>query len=189
MIMIGLLAVPLVVLSGLDRGFALYLTRARGFDPTLTGRTITWLEGWQVLQQSPWVGLGFWGDRLFVHGSNMQSTFFDALIQVGFLGFAPFLIALVWVWVGILRFYSTKPAGETTSLPGELLAAMTFFTVYSITEITFSFYSVGWMAMAPLFAHVQWRVCQSARQRQFTRVPHVTPWPLPLRVPRRIHTV
>ena len=37
---------------------------------------------------------------------------------------------------------------------------MTFFTIYSITEITCSFYSVGWMSMAPLFAHVQWRVHQ-----------------------------
>jgi len=189
MIMIGLLALPLLFLSGLGHAFALYLTRERGFDPTLTGRTITWEQGWQALQQSPWAGLGFWGDRLFVHGSNMQSTFFDALIQAGFLGMVPFVIAPVWVWVGILRFYSTKPAGEATSLPGELLAVMTFFTIYSITEITCSFYSVGWMAMAPLFAHVQLRVYENARKRQFIRLPQLTPWRPPFEVPPRIHTV
>ncbi|MGC9994382.1 MAG: O-antigen ligase family protein [Terriglobia bacterium] len=189
MIMIGLLALPLVFLSGLGNSFALYLTRERGFDPTLTGRTATWLEGWHVLQQSPWAGLGFWGDRLFVHGSNMQSTLFDALVQAGFLGIVPFVIALVWVWVGILRFYSTKPAGEASSLPGELLAVMTFFAVYSITEITCSFYSVGWMAMAPLIAHVQLRVFQNSRKRQSKRVPQVAPWRPPFEVPRRIHTV
>jgi O-antigen ligase len=183
MIMIGLLAVPLVFLSGLGRGFALYLTRERAIDPTLTGRTVTWLEGWQALQQSPWVGLGFWGDRFFVHGSNMQSTFFDALIQAGFLGIAPFLIALLWVWAGILRFYSNRPAGEATSLPGELLAVMTFFTIYSLTEITCSFYSVGWMAMAPLFAHVQLRVLQNARKRELQRVPQGSP---PFQAARRI---
>ena len=189
MIMIGLLALPLLFLSGLGHAFALYLTRERGFDPTLTGRTITWEQGWQALQQSPWAGLGFWGDRLFVHGSNMQSTFFDALIQAGFLGMVPFVIAPIWVWVGILRFYSTKPAGEATSLPGELLAVMTFFTIYSITEITCSFYSVGWMAMAPLFAHVQLRVYENARKRQFIRLPQLTPWRPPFEVPPRIHTV
>jgi O-antigen ligase len=189
MIVIGLLALPLVFLTGLGHAFALYLTRERGFDPTLTGRTLTWLQGWRVLQQSPWAGLGFWGDRIFVHGSNMQSTFFDALIQAGFLGIVPFLIALIWVWVGILRFYSTKPAGEATSLPGELLAVMTFFTIYSITEITCSFYSVGWMAMAPLFAHVQLRVFQNARKRQSIRMPQATAWRPPLEVPRPTHTV
>jgi len=177
MIMIGLLALPL------------YLTRERGFDPTLTGRTVTWLEGWQALQQSPWAGLGFWGDRLFIHGSNMQSTLFDALVQAGFVGIVPFVIALVWVWVGIVRFYSTKPAGEASSLPGELLAVMTFLTVYSITEITCSFYSVGWIAMAPLIAHVQLRVFQNSRKRQSKRIPQVAPWRPPFEVPRRIHTV
>jgi len=189
MIMIGLLAVPLVFLTSLGHAFALYLTRERGFDPTLTGRTTTWLEGWRVLQQSPWAGLGFWGDRIFVHGSNMQSTLFDALIQAGFLGIVPFVIALVWVWMGIVRFYSTKPAEEASSLPGELLAVMTFFTIYSITEITCSFYSVGWMAMAPLIAHVQWRVFQNSRKRQSVRIPQAAPWRPPFEVPRRIHTV
>ena len=189
MIMIGSLALPLALLTGLGHSFALYLTRERGFDPTLTGRTLEWMEGWRALQQSPWAGLGFWGDRFFIHGFNIQSTFFDALIQAGFLGIVPFMIALVWVWVGVLRFYSTKPAGEATSLPGELLAVMAFFTVYSITEITCSFYSVGWMVMAPLFAHVQMRVSQNANKRQFARVPHVLPRRPSFEVPRRIRTV
>jgi len=170
MIMLALLALPLVWLTGFGHAFILYLTRGRGFDPTLTGRTATWANGWQALQQSPWVGLGFWADRYFLNGQNMQNTFLDALIQSGFLGAIPFVIAIVWVWIGILRFYSTKPAGETSSLPGELLGVMTFFTVYSITEITCSFYSVGWMAMAPLFAHVQLRAYQDARKRQSTRL-------------------
>jgi O-antigen ligase len=164
--MLTLLALPLVWLSGFSHAFVLYMTRGRGIDPTLTGRTVTWAQGWQALQQSPWIGLGFWGDRFFLHGANIQNTLLDALMQSGFLGVIPFLIGLVWVWIGILRFYSTKPAGEASSLPGELLAVMTFFTVYSITEITYSFYSVGWMAMAPLFAHVQLRVYQEARKRQ-----------------------
>ena len=108
----------------------------------------------------------------------MQNTFLDALIQSGFLGVIPFVIAIVWVWMGVLRFYCTKPAGEASSLPGELLSVMTFFTVYSVTEITYSFYSVGWMAMAPLFAHVQLRVYQNARKRQSMRLS-----PAPVRGP------
>ena len=189
LIMIGLLALPLVFLTNLGHAFALYLTRERGFDPTLTGRTVTWVQGWQALQQSPWAGLGFWGDRIFVHGSNMQSTLFDALIQAGFLGIVPFIIALVWVWIGIVRLYSTKPTGEASSLPGELLAVMTFFTIYSITEITCSFYSVGWIAMAPLIAHVQLRVFQNSRKRQSKRIPEVARWRPPFEVPRYIHPV
>jgi len=178
LIMIVLLALPLVLLSGFGHAFFLYLTRERAFDPTLTGRTVTWAQGWQALQQSPWIGLGFWGDRYFLHAANMQSTLFDALIQSGFLGTIPFLLAQLWVWTGILRFYSTKPAGEATSLPGELLAVMGFFAIYSITEITCSFYSVGWMAMAPLFAHVQLRTWQNARKCQRVHIPFV-PHPAP----------
>jgi O-antigen ligase len=169
-IMLALLSLPLVWLTGFGQGFILYLTRGRGIDPTLTGRTVTWAKGWAALQQSPWAGLGFWGDRFFLRGSNIHNTLLDALMQSGFVGIIPFVIAIVWVWIGILRFYSTRPAGEATSLPGELLGVMTFFTVYSVAEITYSFYSVGWMAMAPLFAHVQLRFYQNARKRRSTRL-------------------
>jgi len=165
-IMLTLLALPLVWLTGFAHTSILYLTRGREFDPTLTGRTITWAKGWQALQQSPWSGLGFWADRYFLNGWNVHNTLLDALMQSGFLGVIPFVIAFVWVWVGILRFYSTKPAREASSLPGELVAVMTFLTVYSVTEITGSFYSVGWMAMAPFFAHVQLRTYQNVRKRR-----------------------
>lgn len=185
-IMLVLLALPVVWLTGFGHAFMLYLTRGRGFDPTLTGRTAIWANGWQALQQSPWVGLGFWADRYFLNGQNMQNTFLDALIQSGFLGAIPFVIAIVWAWMGILRFYSTKPAGETSSLPGELLGVMTFFTVYSITEITYSFYSVGWMAMAPLFAHVQLRAYQDDRRRQSMRLSLAPVRGPAVRVARRI---
>jgi exopolysaccharide production protein ExoQ len=148
--MLSLLALPLVFPTGFGHGFLLYLTRRRGIGPTLTGRTATWAKGWQAVQQSPWAGLGFWADRYFLGGWHIHNTLLEPLMQSGFLGIVPFVIALVWVWMGILRFYSTKPAGEVSSLPGELLGLMTFFTVCSITEVTYSFYSVGWTAMAPL---------------------------------------
>ena len=185
-IMLALLALPLVWLTGFGHAFMIYLTRGRGIDPTLTGRTVTWANGWRALQQSPWVGLGFWADRYFLNGQNMQNTLLHALIQSGYVGVIPFVIATVWVWMGVLRFYSTKPAGETSSLPGELLGVMTFFTVYSVTEITYSFYSVGWMAMAPLFAHVQLRVYQNARKRQSMRLSPAPVRSLAVRATRRI---
>jgi O-antigen ligase len=176
--MLSLLAVPLLFLTGFGHGLLLYLTRGREIDPTLTGRTAIWVRGWEALQQSPWAGLGFWADRYFLDFWNIHNTFLQALMQSGYLGFIPFVIALVWAWIGILRFYSNRPAGEASSLPGELLGVMTFFTVYSITEITYSFYSVGWMAMAPLFAHLQLRVYQEARKGQSTRL-----WSVPVRGP------
>ena len=168
-------------------------SRANGnteFDPTLTGRTMTWAKGWQALQQSPWIGLGFWADRYFLQGWNVHNTLVDALMQSGYLGIVPFVIAFVWVWAGMLRFYSSKPAGEASSLPGELLGVMTFLTVYSVTETTASFYSVGWMAMAPLFAHVQLRIYQNARRK--CRAVLFSPAPVrgsTLMAPRRTRSV
>jgi len=157
LVMTAVLALRLVWLSGFGHGFLLYLTRGKGIDPTLSGRTATWAQGWGALQQSPWVGLGFWADRYFLAGWNIHNTYLQALLQSGLLGIIPFLVALVWVWIVVLRFYSSKPAAEASSLPAELLGVMTFFTIYSLTEISYSFYSVGWIAMAPLFAHVQVR--------------------------------
>jgi exopolysaccharide production protein ExoQ len=165
MIMLALLALPFTLLSGVGHSFLLYLTRGRGIDPTLTGRTVTWAQGWRALQQSPWMGLGFWADRYFLGGWNIHNTFLQALLQAGVLGIVPLLIGLAWVWHGIFRFYSTKPSGEASSLAAEVLAVMTFFTVYSVTEISFSFYSAGWIAMAPLFAHVQFRVHQRLSEK------------------------
>jgi len=172
LIILAVLTLPLVYLSGFGHTFMLYLTRGQEFDPTLTGRTVGWAKGLQVLQQSPLIGLGFWADRYFLKGWNIHNTLLDALMQSGFLGTIPFILALVWVWVGIIRYYSTKPAREATSLPGELLGVMTFLTVYSVTEITCSFYSVGWMVMAPLFAHVQLYARQKARKRRFIPLLH-----------------
>jgi len=178
LLMIAVLGLPFVWITGFGHAFGLYLTRERGFDPTLTGRTATWGMAWNNFQQSPFIGLGFWADRYVLGGRNMHNSFLQALFQAGFLGVIPFAVALVWVWIGILRFYSTRPAGEASSLPGEILGVMTFFTIYSITEITYSFYSVGWIAMAPLFAHVQLLFYQHARKLQstpFRLFPHHTP--------------
>jgi hypothetical protein len=49
---------------------------------------------------------------------------------------------------------SPRPATEASPLPDKLPGVMTFFTVYSITEIAYGFPSLGRMAMAPLIAHV-----------------------------------
>jgi len=170
-IMLATMALPLVFLTGFANSFVLYLTRMQGIDLTLTGRTGTWMQALNLLPQSPWIGFGFWADRYFLTGwrpgaANAQNTFVDALVQSGVIGFIPFVLALLWVWVAILRFYSTRPGKEVSSIPGEVLGIISFFTIYSITEITYSFYSVGLMAMAPLFAHIQLRAYQYAQKRQ-----------------------
>jgi O-antigen ligase len=171
LIIMTLLALPLMWLTGFGHAFFGYLTRMQGFDLTLTGRTDTWAQALNVLLQSPWIGFGFWGDRYFLTGwipgaGNAQNTFIDAVLQSGAIGFIPFVLALVWAWAAISRFYSTRPGKEDSSIPGEILGIMSFFTIYSITEISFSFYSVGWMVMAPLFAHIQLRAYRHARKRQ-----------------------
>ena len=73
--------------------------------------------GWQALQQSLWVGLGFWGDRYSVGCWSIHKSLLDALKQSGFLGPIPFVRALLWVWTAILRFYYTKLAGEVAKHP------------------------------------------------------------------------
>jgi len=64
---------------------------------------------WAIFKESPFVGLGFWADRLYLQGQNVHNTLIDALIQSGLLGTIPFVLALLIAWVATYRLGQKAP--------------------------------------------------------------------------------
>ena len=159
------LAGLLLALTGSYQAFWLYLTRGVPFNPTLTGRTATWQAGWALFQESPWLGLGFHADRIFLGGQHMHNGLLHALVQTGLLGTIPYVAAIVGAWILVVRFYVIRSPKGVLPMPIEIPAVLAFFTISSITESTFALFGTPWLLSAPLIAYVQALAWQTRRSR------------------------
>jgi hypothetical protein len=150
----GVLGTVLLGLVGFFRGLWEFGTRARGghgFDPTLTGRTAQWAQGWAATLHSPWLGLGFQADRYYLHSAQLEDAVSQALIQGGFLGTIAYLAAFAMAWYLLVKLYASKVSQH---LPDEIPGILVFFTVMSITESTV-YYSADWLLLAPILGYIQ----------------------------------
>jgi len=162
-ILIGTATAILLGLRGFFSGFFLYITRTGHFDPTMTGRTVTWEEGWHYLWDSPWVGLGFQADRFYLR-EHMHNAFLHVLFQSGFLGGGAILIGIVIVWGYILKYFFLQPPRDKSLIPPEIPAVFLFVTISSVTESTFAYFSAAWLLSAPIVPYVM------ALHRHVTRI-------------------
>jgi len=155
----------LLAVTGSYGAFWAYLTRGKVFDPTLSGRTAIWELGWALFQESPWLGLGFHADRIFLGWQHMHNALLHALVQTGLLGTIPYVAAIVCAWILVVRLYRARPLRGLSPLPIEIPAVLAFFTISSITESTFAFFGTPWLLSAPLIAYVQVLAWQTRRSR------------------------
>ncbi len=136
----GLAGALLMARAGLFARFWEYGTRTGQFDPTLSGRTVTWQQGWEVIGSSPLVGLGFFADRIFMQMGHIHNGLLHALIQTGVLGSIAFVGAFVVAWAMVLRLYLVR--GSTAFfLHPEVPAMLLFFTLMNVTESSAQFSS------------------------------------------------
>jgi hypothetical protein len=145
----------LLAATGSYQAFWSYLTRGAPFDPTLTGRTVTWQAGWALFQESPWLGLGFHADRIFLEGQHMHNALLHALVQTGLLGTIPFLAAIAGAWILVVRLHLARRHPGLPPMPIEIPAVLAFFTIASVTESTLAFFGTPWLLCAPLLAYLQ----------------------------------
>jgi O-antigen ligase len=188
------LVLILLGVTGFYGVFWKYITRGGAFDPTLTGRTVTWQEAWKLFEESPLLGLGFHADRIYLsyleYGQHTHNALLHALIQTGVLGTLPLLAALVIAWILVLRIYRGRAFSGQYSLPLEVPCVLAFVTASSITESTFALYNVYWLMIAPCFAYLQVAHQQRAVElrhavREHSRLPFVRPgFALPKATPR-----
>ena len=171
-LLVGTAAAILLGLRGFYSEFYLYITRTGHFDLTMTGRTVTWEEGWSLLWKSPWVGLGFQADRYYLAGSHMHNAFLHVLIQSGFLGGGAILIGLAIVWYYLIQDFFLRQPADKSLIPPEIPAVFLFMTISSVAESTFAYYSAAWLLSAPIVAYaialhrkIQRALAAAARER------------------------
>jgi O-antigen ligase len=145
----------LLFLVGFYSAFWMYFTLGHGFDASLSGRTVTWRQGWDLIQQSPWIGLGFQADRIFLQGQHMSNGLLHALAQAGFIGTIPWVAALLFAWVLVFRLLHGRGPTDSLPLPADVPGILAFLTVSTVAESTFAFFSAAWIIGAPLLGYVQ----------------------------------
>ncbi len=164
----------LLAFTGFYSALWAFGTRGGSFDPTLSGRTAVWEQGWDLFKHSPLLGFGFYGDRLQLNGMDVHNPLLQSLIYAGVLGAIPLAAAFVVAWIQALQLYKGKAARNRRPLPLEVPCLLAFVTVASITEPTFSLYSVPWLMIAPCFAYLQLMHQQRAVESRLTHQAAVT---------------
>jgi len=150
----GFAGALLMARAGLFARLWQFGSRTGQFDPTLTGRTVTWQQGWELIGTSPLVGLGFFADRIFLQMQHIHNGLLHALIQSGILGSAAFVGAFVVAWLMVLRLYMVAGGSSAFLLHPEVPAVLLFFTLMNVTESTAQF-SSNWLFLAPVMAWIQ----------------------------------
>ena len=151
----GIVATWLSLTGGLLQRFWQYCTRGGRFDPTLSGRTVAWQQGWEVFKTSPWVGLGFHADRWFLaRAQHVHNGLLQALLQSGLIGAAAFLAAFAAAVAFMLRLYWFSPESRRLPLAAEVPGILVFFMIMNATEST-AYFSANWLLLAPAMAYLQ----------------------------------
>lgn len=172
LLLIGLAGGILLALQDFYARFYHYFTRTGHFDFTLTGRTMIWEKGFDLVLKSPWVGYGFQADRYFLNNMHIHDAFLHALIQSGLMGGGAIILALIIIWYYVLRYFFISQPSDKSLIPPDIPAVLLFVTFSSLTESTFAYFSAAWLLSAPIAAYVialHWHVGKSrakaARQR------------------------
>lgn len=184
-VLIAIAGAILLGLRGFYSAFYMYITRTGQMDFTFTGRVSTWEDGWHAIESSPWVGLGFQADRIYV-GSHMHNALLHAFIQAGILGGCAILAALLITWYYLLKYFIFSPPADRSLVPREIPAVFLFVTISSVMESTFAYFSAAWLLSAPIVAYVMALHMRLRKDRAKVAWEKLLRWRL---AQRGIHTV
>jgi len=150
----GIGAAILLGFKGFYHQFFEYFTRTGHLDTTMTGRTETWQQGMRILRDSPWVGLGFQADRIYLNLQHMHNAFLSAVLQSGVIGGGALLLALTIIGFLIAKYFFIHPLRNKDLIPAEVPGIFLFVIVSSIAESTFAYFSAAWLLSAPIVVYV-----------------------------------
>ena len=103
-----------------------YGTRTGHFDPSLSGRTVLWQQGWELFKHSPWIGLGFQADRYFPPHQQISNALMHALVQTGLLGTLAFTIAMILAIFLMVKLYVYSQVQRSTVFRDEVPGLLAF---------------------------------------------------------------
>ncbi len=145
----------LLGIEGFYRAFFEYFTRTGHLDFTMTGRTDTWQLGLGLIKESPWVGLGFQADRIYLpFQQHMHNAFLSALVQSGVIGGGAIFLGLGIIGVLISKYFFLHPLRNKSLIPAEVPGIFLFIVVSSVAESTFAYFSAAWLLSAPIIVYV-----------------------------------
>lgn len=151
----GVAMAVLLGIRGFYSAFFEYFTRTGHLDITMSGRTVTWQQGLQLLNDSPWVGLGFQADRIYLpFQQHMHNAFLQALVQCGIVGGCAIFLALTIIGFLIAKYFFLHPLKNKDLIPAEVPGIFLFVIVSSIAESTFAYFSAAWLLSAPIIVYV-----------------------------------
>jgi O-antigen ligase len=102
----------------------------RGASSGLTGRTGTWVMGWELFSNNPWFGVGYGQLSRYTSGVPIHNAYLSTLAEMGIVGFASYaLLTLGALGCALARAWRRPYGGALT-----LVALLSMFSEWALIE-------------------------------------------------------
>jgi len=149
---------PIMAVGAYVSGFKLRARGQMGNLIGLTGRETTWQKGIEQIQHSPFLGWGFYADRILLNNEHMHNSYLHAALHTGLIGAFFFAATFVSLWVLIIKsriiFRARDVQGPDRPFLFEALLIIGFLTARGFFESTGAFYGVDLLLLVPAAAYV-----------------------------------
>jgi O-antigen ligase len=137
------LAVPAVIFTSLGPKIMTYLQRDQSEAElvSMSSRLDWWAIGYKMFMQHPFTGLGAYAGSRFavltnVGAPQLHSDWLEVIVGTSIWGLMPFVIALVWIWAILIRYYRGHwLSAEDRQLTLEMIGVMTIITIHSFVNV------------------------------------------------------
>lgn len=108
---------------------------------SLSSRLDWWSIGYRMFRQHPLTGLGAYAGSRFavlsaVGAPQLHSDWLEVIVGTSIWGLAPFVIALVWIWAILIRYYRGHwLTPEDRQLTLEMIGVMAIITIHSFVNV------------------------------------------------------
>ncbi len=134
---------PVAILISVGDKVMSYLQRdqSQAEMMSLSSRLDWWSIGYHAFMRHPFTGLGAYAGSRFailttVGAPQLHSDWLEVLVGTSIWGLAPFVIALVWIWTILIRYYRGHwLSTEDRQLTLEMIGVMAIITVHSFVNV------------------------------------------------------
>ncbi len=176
----AILGVPAVIFTSIGPKILAYLQRDQSTEEltTMSSRLDWWAIGYKAFMQHPFTGLGAYAGSRFavlstVGAPQLHSDWLEVIVGTSIWGLAPFLIALIWIWTILIRYYRGHFLNpEDRQLTLEMIGVMTIITIHSFVNVEMTWHHptlflmiLGWAEFMRRRLKAQSRVGTSVYQK------------------------
>ena len=125
---------------------------------SLSGRVYAWENAYNAFKHSPVIGYGFATGTRYAIGSGTgfaHNSFIEVLVNAGLLGFLPFVILFVLVWLTLVRYWHRVRGTPEHSQYIMMTSLLIPISVSSMTASSISNHDQIFMLYLLVVAYVQ----------------------------------